>query len=84
MTSVVNMVQAAATEKNISLKYIIDDKLADRFIGDEVRLCQVLLNVVDNAVKFTDHGGVTINVCMTLSSLIITLTSSAGSRCFTK
>lgn len=45
-------------DKNISFSVEYDSKLPDHIIGDPVRINQVLLNLCNNAVKFTDEGSV--------------------------
>lgn len=47
-----------AREKNISLNYEIDSKLNTILVGDPVRLNQILINLISNAVKFTHAGSV--------------------------
>lgn len=49
-------------EKAIELKIDIDDDVEDLWIGDPVRVRQIILNLVSNAVKFTEQGGVQIKV----------------------
>lgn len=50
-----------AREKNISLGFEIDPKLNTILVGDPVRLNQILINLISNAVKFTHAGSVTVN-----------------------
>ncbi len=51
-----------AAEKNITLKIDISKQLPARIYIDEVRLRQILFNVVGNAIKFTEEGSITISV----------------------
>ncbi len=51
-----------AKEKNIGFLINIDNKIPDKIIGDPVRLNQVILNLVSNAIKFTNEGKVAINI----------------------
>jgi two-component system, sensor histidine kinase and response regulator len=51
-----------AEEKGISLEVGISPDVPARVVGDPMRLRQILLNLLGNAVKFTKHGGVTLRV----------------------
>jgi len=60
--SIVSSMQYKATEKGIYLKYTVDEAVPDLVIGDSARLIQILLNLAGNSVKFTEKGGVTIDL----------------------
>ena len=53
---------ARASEKGIGLTINIDEKIPVHLVGDPVRLTQVLTNLVSNAVKFTERGGVELRI----------------------
>lgn len=59
---VLDLVSAKATEKRINLAYKIDSSIAKTIISDVTRLRQILLNLVSNAVKFTDEGEILVSV----------------------
>jgi len=58
--SVAALSRLRADEKGLSLTSQIDPALEGWFLGDAVRVRQILTNLVSNAVKFTERGGVTI------------------------
>ncbi|WP_264876876.1 response regulator [Vibrio agarivorans] len=57
-----DMLLVKAQEKNLRFKYDIDSCLPSGLVGDPLRLSQVLLNLVGNAIKFTNQGEVLIQV----------------------
>ncbi len=52
-------------EKNLEVKISIDDNIADQLVGDKVRLGQIIINLVGNAIKFTEKGTVGIKASLT-------------------
>ena len=50
-----------AKEKGIRLQHNFDDHISTILIGDPVRLNQIIINLINNAIKFTHEGGVTLN-----------------------
>jgi chemotaxis family two-component system sensor kinase Cph1 len=57
---VISVMSVRAQEKNIDLNVHYEAGLYKTFIGDSTRIRQILLNLVGNAIKFTDHGSVSI------------------------
>jgi len=56
--------EALARERGLSLAVDVDPALPGMVLADPVRLTQVLLNLLNNAIKFTAHGGVTARVAL--------------------
>ena len=56
------MCQAAAAEKGLQLTVCIDPDLPTVFLGDPTRLTQILLNLLNNAIKFTKQGHILLQV----------------------
>lgn len=52
----------AAEEKGLTLEYYISPETPSRIVGDPFRLQQILINLIGNAVKFTDRGLVSFHV----------------------
>lgn len=60
--SVLDIVGARALEKGLGLHHRVKPGLPHTFVGDGTRLRQTLLNLVTNAIKFTEDGEVTVRV----------------------
>lgn len=58
----VQMIMHRVEEKNLWVEVKMEEGIAPVLIGDPYRLQQILINLVSNAVKFTDHGGITITL----------------------
>tara|TARA_R110001599_G_scaffold353881_1_gene602029 strand:+ start:8462 stop:12052 length:3591 start_codon:yes stop_codon:yes gene_type:complete len=59
---VANTLAFDAQKKQLELIFEIDPQLQAHLIGDPMRLTQVLVNLVDNAIKFTSSGEITLSV----------------------
>ncbi|KAI1767558.1 hypothetical protein GGR53DRAFT_526410 [Hypoxylon sp. FL1150] len=51
-----------ANEKFLDLTYRVDSSVPDYVVGDSFRLRQIILNLVGNAIKFTEHGEVSLTI----------------------
>lgn len=60
--TVKSLLKGKATEKGIELDCNIDNNIPDSLLGDPTRLNQILLNLTNNAIKFTNAGSVKITV----------------------
>ena len=60
--NVLRLFASAAESKRLKLECVIDDSVPASLIGDRTRLNQVLVNLISNAVKFTDEGDVRVRV----------------------
>ncbi len=69
LQDVVNLLLPKATEKNLELTYQLAANVPDNIIGDVTRLQQILLNLVNNAIKFTATGEISITCQATAAGL---------------
>lgn len=57
-----NMTNPLAEAKNLKLEFIANENIPSRLYGDDVRLKQVITNLLTNAVKYTERGSVTFEI----------------------
>ena len=62
LNDLVNMIQPRAADKDLELKLDIDEQIPSELYGDEVRIRQIVTNLLTNAVKYTREGSVTLKV----------------------
>jgi len=55
------MLMEKAKEKNLELVFICDEDVSDILLGDRMRLTQIINNLTDNAIKFTEKGKVQVH-----------------------
>lgn len=68
INNIVRLMSAQANEKGITLTGDLDQNIPRYVRGDPARMRQVILNLVNNAIKFTKKGGVTISVSKVLAT----------------
>ncbi|HET6226772.1 MAG TPA: PAS domain S-box protein, partial [Bacteroidia bacterium] len=61
LKGIYNLLHVRAAEKNLNYHFFLDASLPDFVCGDSVRLNQILINLVGNAIKFTSKGHVTVS-----------------------
>ncbi len=62
LSDLVNMIWVKAREKGLAFHVNVDQRAPARLYGDEVRIKQVLINLLNNAVKYTAEGSVTLSI----------------------
>ena len=62
LRSLVKMTRIRSNEKDLTFDYDIDENLPAHMCGDEPKIKQILMNLLTNAVKYTDLGGLTLSV----------------------
>ena len=64
ISAMLELFEIKIREKNLKLVVKYDDKIPQMVMGDSLRLRQIILNLMSNAVKFTDQGKITLKISM--------------------
>jgi signal transduction histidine kinase/ActR/RegA family two-component response regulator len=64
LLSVSNLFLPITRQKEIGLSMQVDERIPKQLIGDQLRIRQVLNNLIGNAIKFTEIGGVNVRVLL--------------------
>ncbi|MBQ7615707.1 MAG: EAL domain-containing protein [Butyrivibrio sp.] len=62
LNDVYNMINLKAEQKSLDLFFNISEDLPRRLFGDEMRIRQIMVNILNNAVKYTNEGSVTLKL----------------------
>ncbi|MBT5076317.1 MAG: response regulator [Rhodospirillales bacterium] len=62
LKSVINLQKVPAKDRNIQLHLQVAPEIGDIYSGDPTRLRQILMNLVGNAIKFTENGSITLKI----------------------
>lgn len=76
LNDVVNMTMARMGEKQLEFIANVDPNIPKTLIGDEVRIRQILINLLTNAVKYTNEGAIVLTVTRTVREYGINLSFS--------
>ena len=58
---IVNMTMKKAEDKGLTYELNVDSKIPSVMYGDEIRIRQIMLNIINNAIKYTQKGGIKID-----------------------
>ena len=61
LEKVTQICKPSSDKKNLSLTILLDDAIPRHLIGDPLKIEKIIINLVSNAIKFTEHGSIDIN-----------------------
>ncbi len=80
LDSVCTLVAQPAQAKGLQVLINVQPSVPNELVGDSLRLKQVLTNLISNAVKFTEHGKVTVTVALSQRQAVLSGRSPVGDR----
>lgn len=76
ITDVVELVRIKCEVKNLSIATAIGNDVPETIKGDPAKVRQIILNLIDNAIKFTESGAIEVACDMSESSALISITDT--------
>lgn len=74
--SVVKILRHKADEKSLRLSTHISEDVPDTLVGDACKVRQVLMNLIENSIKFTDSGAIEVSAAVTQNHLEVIVTDT--------
>lgn len=62
INDIVNMTEKKAEDKNLKFNMKVEESIPSVLNGDEIRIRQILLNIINNAVKYTEKGSIDVYI----------------------
>ncbi|PNQ73795.1 hypothetical protein C1T31_05530 [Hanstruepera neustonica] len=76
--SVVKTLQYRAKDKGLKISYKLDSNVPDQIVGDSLRLNQILMNLVGNAIKFTEQGSIQLTCSLKTTNNLLFCVEDTG------
>ena len=72
----ISVLSDKARQKGISLEYVVDNRIPEKIFCDDTRIRQILINLIGNAIKFTDKGSVRLQCSWNSETLVFRVIDS--------
>lgn len=71
LNDIVNMTRKKAREKKLDFELTAEESMPSVYRGDEIRIRQIMLNIINNAIKYTENGSVNVHVTYDKSAYML-------------